>query len=68
MHAAIDDGDQIIFYTDGLTEAHNIHGEMFGTDRLDEALENCSPPRCSIPCCVRWNPSPPAAPPMTTVR
>jgi sigma-B regulation protein RsbU (phosphoserine phosphatase) len=35
-------GDQIIFYTDGLTEAHNLRGEMFGTQRLDEALENCS--------------------------
>jgi sigma-B regulation protein RsbU (phosphoserine phosphatase) len=35
-------GDQIIFYTDGVTEAHNARGEMFGTERLDEVLENCS--------------------------
>jgi sigma-B regulation protein RsbU (phosphoserine phosphatase) len=35
-------GDQIIFYTDGITEAHNVAGEMFGTERLDQMLENCS--------------------------
>lgn len=35
-------GDQIIFYTDGVTEARNGDGEMFGTHRLDQALENCS--------------------------
>ncbi|CAN5272777.1 hypothetical protein BH10PLA2_BH10PLA2_04230 [soil metagenome] len=35
-------GDQIIFYTDGITEAHNPDGEMFTTERLDRELENCS--------------------------
>jgi sigma-B regulation protein RsbU (phosphoserine phosphatase) len=35
-------GDQIIFYTDGITEAHNRVGEMFGTGRLDQVLEDCS--------------------------
>jgi sigma-B regulation protein RsbU (phosphoserine phosphatase) len=35
-------GDQIIFYTDGITEAHNPQGQQFGTGRLDRALENCS--------------------------
>jgi sigma-B regulation protein RsbU (phosphoserine phosphatase) len=34
-------GDQIVFYTDGITEARNAAGEMFGAHRLDEALENC---------------------------
>jgi sigma-B regulation protein RsbU (phosphoserine phosphatase) len=34
-------GDQIVFYTDGITEARNDAGEMFGPGRLDEALENC---------------------------
>ena len=34
-------GDQIVFYTDGITEAQNAEGEMFGPGRLDEALENC---------------------------
>src|SRR5262249_44257004 len=35
-------GDQIIFYTDGVTEAHNPNGEMFATERLDLALANCT--------------------------
>ena len=35
-------GDQIIFYTDGITEAGNPEGKLFGTDRLDHVLENCS--------------------------
>jgi sigma-B regulation protein RsbU (phosphoserine phosphatase) len=34
-------GDQIILYTDGITEAHNPDGQMFGTSRLDLALSNC---------------------------
>jgi phosphoserine phosphatase RsbU/P len=25
-----------------VTEAHNPRGEMFGTERLDRALENCT--------------------------
>ena len=35
-------GDQIIFYTDGITEAQNEAGELFGTARLDTELEQCS--------------------------
>lgn len=34
-------GDQIFFYTDGITEAHNLSGQMYGTDRLDQVLSNC---------------------------
>jgi sigma-B regulation protein RsbU (phosphoserine phosphatase) len=34
-------GDQLIFYTDGITEAMNPLGEMFGLSRLDAVLENC---------------------------
>lgn len=35
-------GDQIVFYTDGITEANGPDGvSMFGLERLDEALENC---------------------------
>jgi sigma-B regulation protein RsbU (phosphoserine phosphatase) len=34
-------GDQIIFYTDGITEATDPSGTMFGLDRLDQVLENC---------------------------
>jgi sigma-B regulation protein RsbU (phosphoserine phosphatase) len=35
-------GDQIVFYTDGVTEAENAAGEPFGLRRLDEVLENCA--------------------------
>jgi sigma-B regulation protein RsbU (phosphoserine phosphatase) len=35
-------GDQLVLYTDGITEAHNEHGEMFGLERMDKVLENCS--------------------------
>lgn len=35
-------GDQIVFYTDGITEAMNPQGKMFGVERLDEVLENCT--------------------------
>lgn len=35
-------GDQLVLYTDGITEAQNQAGEMFGLSRLDKVLENCS--------------------------
>jgi sigma-B regulation protein RsbU (phosphoserine phosphatase) len=35
-------GDQIVFYTDGVTEANNPEGKLFGIDRLDRVLEDCS--------------------------
>ena len=35
-------GDQIIFYTDGITEAQSFQGTFFGTQRLDDELEKCS--------------------------
>ncbi len=35
-------GDQLVLYTDGITEAHNAAGEMYGLARLDKVLENCS--------------------------
>ena len=31
-------GEGVLFYTDGLIEAHNLRGEMFGTPRLRELL------------------------------
>ena len=34
-------GDQIVFYTDGITEAFNNKHEMFGVERLDAVLHNC---------------------------
>jgi phosphoserine phosphatase RsbU/P len=35
-------GDQIVFYTDGVTEAENPAGEPFGLKRLDLVLANCA--------------------------
>lgn len=34
-------GDQIIFYTDGIIEASDGRGELFGLQRLDLVLGNC---------------------------
>jgi sigma-B regulation protein RsbU (phosphoserine phosphatase) len=33
--------DQIVFYTDGITESFSPSGEMFGVERLDAALKCC---------------------------
>jgi sigma-B regulation protein RsbU (phosphoserine phosphatase) len=33
--------DQLVFYTDGITDARNPEGEMFGLARLDEILTGC---------------------------
>jgi sigma-B regulation protein RsbU (phosphoserine phosphatase) len=34
-------GDQIVFYTDGITEAQNSSGELFEVERLDRVLSEC---------------------------
>jgi len=34
----LDPGDTIVLYTDGITEARNPAGDLFGTDRLDAVL------------------------------
>lgn len=34
-------GDLVIFYTDGITEAHAPDGQMFGVERLDPILSGC---------------------------
>jgi serine phosphatase RsbU (regulator of sigma subunit) len=35
-------GDRLIFYTDGLLEARNSKGELFGFERLAELTENAT--------------------------
>ncbi len=35
---ALNEGDILFFYTDGITEVENERGEMFGSDRLEELL------------------------------
>ena len=39
---ALQPGDLIVFYTDGVTEAANPGGALFGLDRLDSVLARCS--------------------------
>jgi anti-sigma regulatory factor (Ser/Thr protein kinase) len=45
-------GDQVIFYSDGLVEAHNRHGEMFGFPRLRELLAGAGCASDLIACLV----------------
>lgn len=35
-------GDQVVFYTDGITEAFSRDRQMYGTGRLQRAIENCA--------------------------
>lgn len=34
-------GDQIVFYTDGITDATDPSGQLFGLERLDDVLNDC---------------------------
>lgn len=34
-------GDQLVLYTDGITETHNANGEQFGESRIDDVLVHC---------------------------
>jgi serine phosphatase RsbU (regulator of sigma subunit) len=38
----LDDGDLLVLFTDGLTEARNAEGVMFGVDRLRQAVERAA--------------------------
>jgi sigma-B regulation protein RsbU (phosphoserine phosphatase) len=37
--AKLEPGDVMLLYTDGITEATDVHGELFGLDRVCEVLE-----------------------------
>lgn len=39
--AQLQPGDRLILYTDGITEAQNDHGDLFGVPRLDTILQQC---------------------------
>jgi serine phosphatase RsbU (regulator of sigma subunit) len=38
MDVPLDDGDTVLLFTDGVTEATNASGEMYGQDRLEQAF------------------------------
>src|SRR5262249_39047218 len=38
---ALEPGDRLILYTDGITEAQNGNGELFEVERLLHTVENC---------------------------
>ncbi len=38
----LEPGDAVFLYTDGIAEAQNAHGELFGTDRMIDALNRQS--------------------------
>ncbi len=37
-------GDQLVLYTDGITEAMDPAGQLFGVERLDSAISRCGQP------------------------
>jgi serine phosphatase RsbU (regulator of sigma subunit) len=37
-HVLLEPGDQVVLYTDGVTEAANVHGEFYGRKRLRSAV------------------------------
>jgi phosphoserine phosphatase RsbU/P len=43
----LEPGDMVVVYSDGVTEAMNPSGEMFGDDRLNE--EACKAPASGAP-------------------
>ncbi|CCN83906.1 putative Serine phosphatase RsbU, regulator of sigma subunit fused with Signal receiver domain [Vibrio nigripulchritudo SFn27] len=43
VHLRMEQGQQIVCYTDGVTEAANPTGEQFGEDRLKDVLNACEP-------------------------
>lgn len=41
FRATLDPGSCVLFYTDGLDEAHNVGKELFGKERVMRALADC---------------------------
>jgi len=47
-NVAVEPGDQLVLYTDGVIEARGANGERFGTDRLCEGLAGCESPELTV--------------------
>jgi sigma-B regulation protein RsbU (phosphoserine phosphatase) len=41
-------GDQVVLFTDGVIEAVNTEGDVFGSDRIDEELATCLPTAAAL--------------------
>ena len=37
----LDDGDVVVLYSDGLIEKSNMEDEIFGIERLEQAIKDC---------------------------
>jgi serine phosphatase RsbU (regulator of sigma subunit) len=48
-------GDTVAFYTDGLTEARDPAGELFGLERLETALQDCHQSRVDETLDAMWS-------------
>lgn len=47
VEAVIEPGGCVLFYSDGITEAHNAKRTLFGFDRLQTLIETLDPSDCS---------------------
>jgi phosphoserine phosphatase RsbU/P len=47
-NATLRPGDLVFLYTDGLVEAHNRHGGMFGLDRLVETVRQAADRKAEV--------------------
>lgn len=47
LHAHLAPGDAIVLYTDGVTEAADVHGALYGDDRLMETLDKHERQSCA---------------------
>jgi serine phosphatase RsbU (regulator of sigma subunit) len=49
----LDPEDRLLLYTDGVTEAYDMHGRRFGADRLANLAERCMADRLPAPETLR---------------